>query len=143
MSRIAIWMLALATAVGALGVEDPWAKVIALKHGSELRIYKKGAAEPVSANFDEANADRILIVDKKGQSAIARDEIDRLDARPPAAKVAKKLTTTTTSKTTDPDYTPHPPGGVPVPGTSTTSSVSFSGTKESFETVYRRQAPPK
>ena len=135
--RIAVMALLVS---GLFAADDPWDKVVALKSGSELKIYKKGVAEPVSASFDEANGERILIVDRKGQSSIAKDDIDRIDSRPAAPKNAKRMKTETTVKTTEPDYTPHPPGGVPVPGTSSSSGVSFSSTKESFATVYRR--PP-
>jgi len=130
-----IWALALA----ALGADDPWDKVVNLKHGAEIRIYKKGAKEPLLAKFDEANAERVLIVGKDSQMAVAKEDIERLDARPQPKAPPRKTSTSTTVKTTDPDYTPHPNAGVPVPGTSYGSSVTFGSGKAEFETVYRRR----
>jgi uncharacterized sporulation protein YeaH/YhbH (DUF444 family) len=122
------------------GAENPWAKVRELKSRSELRIYKKGVREPLMATLDEVNEDRILIVVKNEQMSVAKDDIDRLDARP-SGKTPSKVVKETTVKTTEPDYTPHPPGGVQVPGESYNTSVSrSSGSKPDFETVYRR--PP-
>jgi hypothetical protein len=141
MRTLAIAMLAVMAVAADESVErDPWAKVQALKHGSELRIYKTGSMEPILAKLDEVSPDRILIVDKKGQSSVSKEEIDRIDSRPPAPKASKKITAETTVKTTEPDYRPGPPGGVPVPGTSYSSGVHFSGSRESYETVYRRPA---
>ena len=106
-----------------------------LKSRSELRIYKKGAREPLMATLDEVNEDRILIVVKNEQMSIPKEDIDRLDARP-SGKNTSKMVKETTVKTTEPDYTPHPPGGVNVPGESYNTSVSRSGgSKPDFETV--------
>jgi uncharacterized sporulation protein YeaH/YhbH (DUF444 family) len=122
------------------GADNPWAKVQELKSRSELRIYKKGAREPLMATLDEVTEDRILIVVKNEQMSVPKDDIDRLDARPPG-KTSPKFVKETTVKTTEPDYTPHPPEGVKVPGESYNTSVSrSSGSKPDFETVYRR--PP-
>ena len=122
------------------GADHPWAKVHELKSRSELRIYRKGAREPLMATLDEVNEDRILIVVKNEQMSVPKEDIDRLDARP-SGKTPSKFVKETTVKTTEPDYTPHPPGGANVPGESYTTSVSrSSGSKPDFETVYRR--PP-
>jgi hypothetical protein len=133
-----IWLGILATAAVLLAADNPWAKVMELKSRAELRIYKKGSAEPIIAVLDEPGEERLLVVVKNRQVAIAREDIDRLDARP-VAKTARKTTVEQTAKTTDPDYTPHPNGGPAVPGTSYGSNVSFGGSKPDFETVYRRQ----
>jgi hypothetical protein len=63
------------------GADNPWAKVQELKSRSELRIYKKGAREPLMATLDEVTEDRILIVVKNEQMSVPKDDIDRLDAR--------------------------------------------------------------
>ena len=36
----------------AMAADDPWAKVKAIKSGSELRVYKKGAAQPLVVKMD-------------------------------------------------------------------------------------------
>jgi uncharacterized sporulation protein YeaH/YhbH (DUF444 family) len=121
--------------------DNPWAKVQELKSRSELRIYKKGAREPLMATLDEVTEDRILIVVKNEQMSVPKDDIERLDARP-TAKTPSRVVKETTVKTTEPDYTPHPPSaGVQVPGESYNTSISrSSSSKPDFETVYRR--PP-
>jgi hypothetical protein len=122
------------------GADNPWAKVRELKSRSELRIYKKGAREPLMATLDEVTEDRILIVVKNEQMSVPKDDIDRLDARP-AGKTSSRIVKETTVKTTEPDYTPHLPRGPEVPGESYNTSVSrSSSSKPDFETVYRR--PP-
>jgi len=140
MSRVATFLL---MAGLLLGAEDAWKKVQDLKSHSELRVYKKGEREPVSATLDEANADGIVVVVKNKQMAIAKDDIDRIDARP--GKGPRKVTVDSTTKQTDPDLTPHPNPGIPVPGTSSSSNVGFGGdSRPGFETIYRRgEAPVK
>ena len=137
MIRLPIFLL---TALTLLGADNPWAKVQDLKSGAELRIYKKGTREPVAAKFDEANEERMVVVVKNQQIAIRKDDIDRVDARP-VAKAARKMSVETTTKATEPDYTPHPNSSVQTPGTSSSSNVSFGSGKGDFETVYRRTAP--
>jgi hypothetical protein len=111
-----------------------------------LRVYKKGAAQPLLVKMDELTDDNLLVIEKNKQAAIPRDQIDRVDARP-----SGKSRLTTQTKVTDSAGDPKAaiPGpeqqhGVPVPGTSTSSNVSI-GSKPDFETVYRRPtgAPPK
>jgi uncharacterized sporulation protein YeaH/YhbH (DUF444 family) len=136
MRRVALIALAVNLLFAA---DNPWAKVQELQSRSELRIFKKGAREPLTATFDEANAERILIVVKNEQMAIPKEEIDRIDARP-SGKTTSKAVKETTVKTADPDYTPHPPGGVQVPGESYNTSISRgSPSKPDFETIYRRE----
>jgi hypothetical protein len=138
MSRIALF---LALAVSVLAEGNPWAKVQELKSGSELRIYKKGASQPVLATFDEANDERMVIVVKNKQMAVAKEDIDQVDARPVVKKTPRKLTFDQSTKTKDPEFTPHPNPGIPAPETSSSSSVALGGTsKPDFETVYRRAA---
>jgi len=137
MARLALFF---ALALPMIAADNPWSKVQDLKSGSELRIYKKGVTEPVSATFDEANDERMVIVVKYKQMAIAKEDIDRVDARPPVKKTPRKITVNHTVKTTDPDFTPHPNPGIPAPETSWGSSVGMSGgPKPGFEIIYRRQ----
>jgi len=128
----------LLAAVAVFAADDPWAKVKELKGGAELRVYKKGAAQPLLAKMDELTDDNLMVVVKSGQVAIARDQIERIDYRPAAGRVTKE----TKSKTTDPDTRPGPPGsGSPTPGTSVSSGIHV-GSKPDFETIYKRPAPP-
>jgi hypothetical protein len=139
LSRVLLFALAAATALAA---DDPWNKVKELKSGTEIRVFKKGSTQSVLAKMDEANEERLLVVVKNGQVAIAKADIDRLDYRP--SKPGTRLTTTTESRNTEPDARPAPPGfSSRTPGTSSSSSVNI-GSKPDFETIYRRPAaPPK
>ena len=126
-------------AVAARAADDPWTKVKNLKSGTELRVFKKGTAQPVLAKMDEADDERLLVVVKNTQQAIFRADIDRVDYRPPAGS---KLTSKSENKTSDPDTRPAPPGyGSRTPQNSTSTNVSI-GSKPDFETIYRRPAPP-
>ena len=130
-------ILLLLTGLVAFGADDPWSKVKTLKTGAELRIYKKGSTQPVLALMDELTDDNLVVVVKKTQTAIPRDQIDRIEARPAAgSRITKETTTKDTSK--------GPQGDPEVPGTSTSTSISV-GSKPDFETVYRRPigAPKK
>jgi hypothetical protein len=121
------------------GKDDPWAKVTELRNRAELRIYKKGVAEPVNAVFFEATDERLIAVVKNAQVSFAKEDIDRVDARPAAAG-KKKVAAETKVKTDTPDTTPRPPHGVDVPRDSWSGGVSFGGSKADFETIYRRQS---
>jgi hypothetical protein len=50
----------------AFGADDEWTKVRSLKTGAELRVYKKGSTQPVSAQMDELT-DENLVVDADGK----------------------------------------------------------------------------
>jgi hypothetical protein len=131
----------------AAAADNPWDKVKELKSGTEIRILRTGAAQPIEARLDEARDDAIVVVIKNEQKAIPKDEIARLDAR---LKAASRLTTETKTKTEDPDTRPQgsPQARPPVPGQSSSTSVSLGG-KPAYETIYRRvahsplNAPPK
>ena len=131
----------LLAALAAFAADDPWARVMDLKSGTELRIYKKGAAQPVLAKSDEVTEDNLIVVVKNEQIAIAKDLVDRIDYRP---NKDSRITTETKSRQTDPDPIPGPPGHVSaVPGTSTSTSVGV-GSKPDFELIYKRpEAPPR
>ena len=134
-------MLLLATAV-AFAADDPWAKVKDLKSGTEIRIYKRGTTAPLVGKIDEVRDDSLAVVLKNEQVSIAKDLIDRLDARP--SQTGKRMSSETKTKTEPPDSKP-PAGmnhGAPVPGTSSSTTVNF-GSKPDFETIYRRQPQKK
>ena len=133
--------LSIVLAVAAAGAaDDPWAKVKELKSGTEIRIYKRGSTAPLTGKVDEVRDDSIAVVLKNEQVSIEKNLIDRLDARP--LQTGRKMTSETKSKPEDPD--PRPPVGMnhgaPVPGSSSSTSVSF-GSKPDFENIYRR--PPQ
>jgi hypothetical protein len=139
MTKFAFILLAASRAFGA---DTSWPRVQEIKSDSELRIYKKGSAQPLIAIFDEANEERIVIVIKNEQMAILREDIDRIDAGPPS-KTPRKLKGESKVKTNEPDTSPHPESGVPVPTTSysTGLNVTGGGSKADFETIYRRPPP--
>jgi hypothetical protein len=116
----------------ALGADDPWAKVKTLKTGAELHVYKKGSVQPVVAQMDELTDENLVVIIKKSQTAIPRDQIDRIDARPVAGSRPTKETVTKEAVGADGQ-----------PTQSTTTGYSW-GDKPKFETVYRRPpATPK
>jgi len=129
----------LCSALLVFGAEDPWAKLKGLKTGTELRVYKKGAALPVVVKMDELTDDNLVVIDKKEQTAIPRDQIERVDARPSGkTRMATESSTKVNDGVGDPrSVIPAPNQGSPGQSTSTSSNVSFGG-KPDFETVYRR-----
>lgn len=133
------FLLLAALAAAALAANpDPWAAVVKLKSGTEIRVLKKGSMQPVLGKFDEADDDRLLLVVKNEQIAIPKDQIERLDARPSSDSRRVKVDSKTT--TDDPQKAREPDIGMrshPVEGTSTSSGVSVTG-KPDYETVYRR-----
>jgi hypothetical protein len=140
-----LW-LPLCLALALFGAEDPWAKVKELKTGTELRVYKKGSAQPLLVKMDELTDENLVVINKNEQTAIARDLIDRIDYRPTGkSRVTRESKTTTTDATGDPKAVipgPNPRGGGG-PTTSSSSGLSI-GSKPDFETAYRRPtgAPP-
>src|SRR6266567_7232678 len=135
MSRILLCGL---MAMAAYGADNPWTKVKELKTGTELRIFKIGAKQPILATMDEATDDRLVIVVKKEQTGIDKDQIDRIDYRPPMTGSRINKETRTTSDPPGQTAGPAPRGSSGGgPSTSTSNSVSF-GSKPNFETIYRR-----
>jgi hypothetical protein len=120
-----LFLLLLAGLV-AFGADDDWSKVKALKTGSELKIYKKGSSQPVAATMDELTGENLVVVIKKTQTAIPKDQIDRIDARPGGGAKWTKETTTKDSIGSDGSATQ-----------STSTGYSTSG-RPNFETVFRR-----
>ena len=143
--RKLLFSLGIALALFADG--DPWAKVKELKTGTELRVYKKGSAQPLLVKMDELTDENLVVINRNEQTAIARDLIDRIDYRPTGkSRVTTESKTTTTDSTGDPKAvipSPNPHGGS---GQSTSSGGGLSiGSKPDFETAYRRPtgAPSK
>ena len=139
------FVLFLCTALLAFGADDPWAKVKELKTGTELRVYKKGAAQPLLVKMDELTDDNLVVINKNEQTAIARDQIDRVDYRPSGKpRVTKETTTKVSDSVGDPKAViPSPNPGAPGSTTSTSSNLSI-GSKPDFETIYKRPpSPPK
>jgi hypothetical protein len=125
------------------GADDPWAKVKELKTGAELKVYKRGAAQPLSVKLGELTEENLVVINKNQETAIPRDEIDRIEAR--AAGRTRTITDTQTAEknaATDPRSNipgPNsPPGAMHAATTTTSSGVTWS--KEGFETVYRKTA---
>jgi hypothetical protein len=123
--------LFLCAALMAFGADDPWAKLKELKTGTELRVYKVGAAQPLLVQMGDLTDDNLVVIDKKKETAIPRDQIERVDSRPSGKS---RVTKETTSKD----------GMGPDGHTTSTSSGLSIGSRPDFETIYRRPAsPPK
>jgi len=126
-------------AIAAFGAEkDQWAKVRDLLSGTELRVFKHGARQPLLVKLDQANANSLIVVLKNEQIAIAKKEIDCIDYRPPRTS-GRVVTETKTGddKPAGASASPAHPQPADVPGRSTSSNVSISG-KPDFETIYRK-----
>jgi hypothetical protein len=121
--------LLLLTSLAAFGADDDWAKVKTLKTGAELRVYKKGSKQPISAQLGELTDDSLVVIVKKGETAIPKDQIERVDARPASGSRWTKEKTATKDNV-------GPDGAV----TSSESAGYSIGSKPDFETVYRRSA---
>ena len=126
----------------AFATEDAWNKVKELKSGSEVRILKAGSKDAVLGKIDEADDERVVVVVKNTQLAIAKADVVSLEARPLGGSRVKKESRT---EKVDP-AAELAKSKVPVPGASATpglssssSSVSF-GNKPGFELVYRKGA---
>jgi hypothetical protein len=124
-----------------LGADDPWAKVKELKTGTELRVYKRGSAQPMTVKMGDLTEENLVVINKNAETAIARDEIDRIDSRP-----SGKPRVTTESKVATKDVTGDPKAVIPAPnsrgvgsgpGSSTSSGISM-GSRPDFETIYQR-----
>lgn len=120
------FLLMLLACLTGFGAGDDWAKVKALKTGAELRVFKRGSTQPISAQMGDLTDDNLIVLVKKTETAIPKDQIDRIDAQPPAGNRATKETTTKDDVG---------PDGKPTSSMSTSYSV---GSKPDFETVYRR-----
>ncbi len=135
MPKIVLFLLAAALAVAA---DNDWSKVQHLKTGTELRVYKTGAKQPISVKMDDVSDDALIVILKNEQVAIPKEEIERIDYRPPAngSRVTKETRTNADVPDTQP-VGPRPTPGTNVPGTSSSSSVGMQS-RPDFETIYRR-----
>ncbi len=129
--------------------DDPWNKVRAAKSGAEMRMYKKDAQPPIQAKFDEATADSLIVVVKDAQVAIPKDEIERIDYRPPPTNSRVTRETKTTKgvyhSAADSQGQPMAKGKTAPPAAATSSSsraVSIAG-KPGFELLYRAKGASK
>ena len=145
-----MWKFALffGAALLAYGADDPWAKLKELKTGTELRVYKKGAAQPLLVQMGELTDDNLVVIEKKQETAIARELIDRVDYRPSGkSRLTRQTETKISDAVGDPKAViPSGMGGTQGAGTTTSSSSNLAvGSKPDFETIYRRppSAPKK
>ena len=122
--------------------DDQWNKVKELKSGTEIRIFKKGAAQPILAKAGDATDDKLIVVLKNEETAIDKKDIDRLDARPAAGKRAKVTSTATMNEPTVQPVDGVRPENYPKPSSSYSSGISM-GSKPDFETVYQRRTGAK
>jgi hypothetical protein len=139
MGKLALF---LCTAFLAFGVDDPWAKLKELKTGTELRVFKKGTAQPLLVKMDELTDDNLVVINKYEQTAIPRDQIDRVDYRPSGkSRITKETTTKVNDGVGDPKAViPGPNSGGSGPSTSTSTGLSI-GSKPDFETIFKRPPP--
>jgi hypothetical protein len=132
--RIAIVCL---MAGSVFAADDGWSKVIALRSGTEIRVLKRDAKQPVIARMDEANDERLVLVVKNEQTAIPKEDIERVDYRPAGGSRVKSESKVTTE-------VPGARRDVPAPKMSAGEPRSVSsglriGSRPDFETVYRRK----
>ncbi len=133
-------LLLLLLAIPVVGADDSWAKVRELTSGTELRVYKKAAREPLLVKFDEATDERLVVVTKNEQVSIPKEQIERIDSRP--ARRGSRLVKETKTKTeVNEAKAPalFPGQDSRGPGSSSSTSVSIQS-KPDFETIYRRTA---
>jgi hypothetical protein len=137
MLRIVPLLLA---ASAAFAAEDAWAKVRELKSGVELRIYKKGQKQPVLAILDEARENSLVVVAKNEQTAIDKEDIDRIDYRLPqtGSWVKPKFRTTPEGPDRESEVSRIPQR--PPNRSRTTSGNLTVQSRTGFETIYRREA---
>jgi hypothetical protein len=133
-------LLAVVLCLGLYAADDDWAKVKQTKSGIELRVFKKGSAQPILAKMDEATDERLIIVVKNEQTAIDREQIDRIEYRPPGGKSVTRETKSTMDPPAGSGAPQRGPSrGTNVPGQSSSSSIMV-GDKPGFELLYRRPA---
>lgn len=142
MMRLAVFLFA---ALAAVGADDAWAKVKELGSGTELKIWRKGAAQPVETVYDDLTDEKLLVVLKNEQVAMPKEEIDRIDARPKAQKGKPVKETRVERDVHRPERAAAPPRSLREPAagspqSSVSNTVSWSGGKAPYETVYRRTA---
>ena len=122
-----------------LSAADPWIKVRELKSGSDVKIFKRGVKQPLEGKFDQLTDESVVVALKSEQTAISKDEVERIDARP--ARTGSLLTRESTIKQeTGRDGEragPRPNPGTPGPSSSTSSGLTINNAP-SYQTIYRR-----
>src|SRR5690242_10376192 len=127
----------IAGAALAFAADDAWKKVKELKTGAELQVYKRGSSKPLTVKMDELTDENLVVIEKKGQIAIPREEIERIDARP-SGRTRTTTDTVTAEKNaaTDPRSNipgpNQPPGAMHAPTTTASSGVSWNS--QGYET---------
>lgn len=132
-------ILLAAVAAACMRGEDGWSKVVEIRSGTELRIFRRDVKQPLLAKMDEATDERLSVVVKDRQVAIPRAEVDRVDARPQGGSRVVRESKVTSQMPDAKDVAPAGPApGKPTgPSTNVSSGLSI-GSKPDFETVYRR-----
>ncbi|MBC7924466.1 MAG: hypothetical protein H7039_02315 [Bryobacteraceae bacterium] len=139
MQRFSTLVLIVLAACLVLPAAESWDKVRELKSGQELRIWKREAKQPMFAKMDEASGESLVVVMKDQQLAVAKDDIDRVEARPagktPGIVRESKVSSAHPERLTGPAIGP----ARNVAGQTVNSSSSVSlGSKPGFELIYRR-----
>ena len=121
--------LLMLSAAAVFAADDPWQNVKDLKSGTDLRVFRRGSNQPLLVHMGELTDDNLVVIDKKAERAIPREEIDRIDSRPPKPTWVKEEKT---SNTVNPDGS----------NSSGYSSGYSKGSRVDFETIYSRPVPP-
>ena len=121
--------LLMLSAAAVFAADDPWQNVKDLKSGTDLRVFRRGPNQPLLVHMGELTDDNLVVIDKKAERAIPREEIDRIDSRPPKPTWVKE------EKTSD---TVNSDGR----NSSSYSSGYSKGSRGDFETIFRRPARP-
>src|SRR5262245_6661953 len=77
MKKVALLLLSCSFAYAAADA-DPAEGVKNLKTGSDLRIYRKGAMEPIVAKSVDVTEQKLIVVIKKSETAIGKMDIQRI-----------------------------------------------------------------
>ena len=117
-------ILLLAMPLFAFGAEDAWAKLRDVKSGSELKVYKVGSTSPLLVKMGELTDENLVIIEKNKQTAIPRDQIDRVEARPVGKRTITKETKTTDTSNDPRRAIPGPDQQLGVHGASSSTSTS-------------------
>ncbi len=129
-----------AMAMLALAADDPRKAVRDLAPKSEVRVWLAGESKPLEGSLDELTAESLVLITKKDQRSLDRQQIERIDSRPGAVRVKRESSSTAPAAV--------PPAAEPpnlysrranVPIGSVSSGVTVTG-KWSWTTIYRRGA---
>ena len=141
MRTVLLLIAAIATAFAA---DDSWTKVKDLKSGTELRIVRDGAKQPLLAQMDHATDESLYIATKRSSSSVPKSEITSRLPPAPNRQSANEAEHGQEQTGRQSFAIGAALGGrLAGPSSSASSSVSI-GSKPDFETIYRRipGAPP-